>query len=181
MKKTFGCRLALMLALSTATTVGLKLPVAVAAPAPNFAPKDSGFSVWLPGKPQVTPTKLPIKGGKPINVKMYSLSSGPVSYVVLPVDLPATLNSNGVSKYLVGAEKGFVRSTGVKITSSKNITLNGYKGREISGELGTNVMTARFFAGKRRAFQIIAGSPKYKTVAQSAQIAKVLGSFRLAP
>lgn len=179
MKKTFGCRLAFMLALSAATSVGPQLPVAMAAPAPNFAPKGEGFSVWLPSKSQSSLNKIPVKGRAPITARMYTLSVGPISYIILPVPMPAKLSAAGASQYVKNAEKRFISSTGATVTSAKNVTLNGYKGRAIEGGLGENVMKTRIYAGNRHSFQIIAGSPKYKTVAQSAQIEKVLSSFKI--
>jgi hypothetical protein len=156
---------------------------AVAAPAPaapTFTSKSDGFAIWLPGKPQIankaaaTPT-----GGT--NVKYYTVAAPPLAFIVIPMQLPGTITPAITKRYFDGVQSGFTMSSGAKLVSSKTISLKGAAGREIVVKSGTNLIQGHFYAIGKRSYQVMAVSPEKKTPAQNAQIAKVLGSFRILP
>ena len=146
---------------------------------PTLTSRSEKFSVWLPGKPQIGSQVANVPGAGKMNVKFYMVRSAPVAYVVIPMKLPGVLPKSQTAQFLDGVQRGFTMSAGAKLISSKPISLQGISGREILVGAGENRMRARVFARGNRSFQIVAISPQSGAGGKSAQMTKVLDSFRI--
>ena len=166
-----------------AILTALAMPVAtapvLAAPAPTFTSKTDKYAIYLPGKPQSASRSAALPNGSQIKVNFVSLAKPPISYIVIPMKLPAAPTGVGIEQFLTGVERGFTMSTAAKLLSSKKLRLNGAAGREILVQVGPNLMRGRFFVKGNRSYQVIAVSPKNSEAKYRGSITQVLDSFRI--
>jgi hypothetical protein len=146
---------------------------------PTLVSKSDGFSVWLPGKPQVSQQAQQVPNVGNMAVKYYAVPSQAVSFVVMPMTLPRAMPSGQSRQFLDGVQRGFTAAPGAKLVSSKTISLNGVPGRELVVTARGNRILGRFFVTGKKSYQVLSVTPQKNAAAQAPLIAKVLNSFRI--
>lgn len=157
-------------------------PATKAAPTytkPTYTNKREGYAIWLPGKPKMGSRAATFPDGTRTKANFISVSQAPLTFIVIPLRLPATPRGVEINEFLNGVARGFTRSGAIKLLSSKAITLNGYPGREALLQAGAKSMRVRYFLAGNRSYQVLAISPQSAKAKYNAQIGKVLNSFRI--
>ncbi len=144
----------------------------------GFAPHGGGFSVQMPGKPEVAQNTLNTPVG-PMTVYHFSHETPAVIYGLTYSDAPPDLAARFSPEVLVEAGvRNAVTTLGGRLTSQRALRLNGYPGREFvleRSELSTGRI--RLFQVRERTYTIYAISPKDQVT--SAPVVRYLESFRL--
>ena len=146
---------------------------------PPYTNKREGFAISLPGKPKAGSRVATFPNGKKAKANFYSVVKAPLTYIVIPVQLPGTPKGVQIDQFLDGVQRGYTRRAGIKVLSSKKMSLQGYPGREVLLQAGANLTRIRYFVAGSRSFQVLAISPQNGADKYRAQINKVLDSFRI--
>lgn len=165
-------------ALGFALLTPLAAPV-LAAPAPTYTSKKDGYAIYLPGQPKSVSRQMAASGIGRKKVDFISLTRGPLTYVVIPMLLPAAPTGANLDGFLNGVQRGFTASPAAKLLSSNKISLPGAPGREILVQVGQNLLRGRFFVKGKRSYQVVAIVPRSGAAKYGAQVAQVLNSFRI--
>lgn len=143
----------------------------------EFSTQAGGFSVSLPGKPKQETEAIQQSGAGTLNNFFVELQYGAygVSYADFP-NIPSQLDAKQVDDLLNSVRDGVVGKN--KLLKERNITLNGYIGREIEfGSAGLNYKI-RIYLVKQRLYQQIAVLASPKLVANS-DTDRFFNSFKL--
>jgi hypothetical protein len=143
---------------------------------PTFKSTEENFVISLPGEPKQERTsgRGPFGNGHHI----YSIESGGINYTVSnslfenpptqPKDIKQTLD----------LARDLVRMvTNGKLLSDKEISFEGFAGREVRIEKDKRIWTLRAYVMKKRMYQLMTTEPKAKE--QSPEVAKFFESFKL--
>lgn len=147
---------------------------------PNFTSKAANFSIYFPVKPTEKRTPGSSQWGS-YETFIYQSETKPVSYLVVATTIPAKVDTSDPLNFIDGVQKGLVEEASAKLEKSRDVTLNGIPGREIHTSMnqGAALSRAYIYFTPRISYQVMAVGLKKEIQAQSAQIDKVLGSFRL--
>jgi hypothetical protein len=162
---TLGFRCVVPVTPAPAGSAGSARPHAPAPPADpwrEYAPEGAGFTVMMPGVPEVEEQTQRTPRGE-IVVHTYGVWFGDAFFAVMHTDLPAGMSKDeDVERLLDGGVQGAVQVA--RLVSQKNVELDGRKGREIVAERNAQglVLTlhARIYAADNRIFSIIATAEK---------------------
>lgn len=147
----------------------------------EFAPKEGGFSVRVPGDMKETVKKVKAPDGKDEVQRMYTFSPAPTTvYLILERDMAALANAKPatIQAALENSRKAAEESLKGKLLSEKKITLGKHPGLEFqveSAKLG--VYRSRIYIADGRMYQVTVMGPK--EVATSPTADEFLKSFKL--
>jgi hypothetical protein len=143
---------------------------------PKFKSTEENFMISMPGEPKQERTsgRGPFGNGHHI----YSIESDGVSYTVSnsAFEVPPA-QPKEIKRILDFARDMVVMVTGGKLLGDKDISLEGFPGREVKIEKGKRVWTLHAYVVKGRMYQLMTTEPKAKE--QSPAAAKFFDSFKL--
>jgi hypothetical protein len=143
----------------------------------EFASKEGGFTVAMPGTPQEQPfeTKTPFGMAKATN---WRVEAQVARYIVAIIDCPVPVAPDQVDQLFQGISEGFASSAKGKVKSDKKISLEGNAGREYVIELPNQaIVKNRSYLVKQRVYSLSVG-PLEKIAAEDAD--RFMDSFKLA-
>lgn len=152
---------------------------------PNFTVKSEGYALWLPAKPQTSTQEAGAPGTEKFAVQVAAASSGPISYVVVPVPVPGGRGDSDAGDFIESLVEGYIKSAQGKLTKTTNLMLGQHAGRQIEYTFGgTSPMAGnhgitRFYYTGPYAYQISAIGPKSALETKKVEVHKVLNSFRV--
>jgi hypothetical protein len=156
-------------------------PTKTGAKAKAFAPKDGGFSVEFPAKPDAKEQKLDLPDGGTATLKCFLLEPDGkdqalmVAYVDVPDDATETQTED---EFLDNAVKGFAGGVGAEEPTSKRVMLNGHLGREFECRFDDKgVIRGRIYLANGRLYQVIAAGSEDFLAGDTAT--KFFKSFKL--
>lgn len=151
----------------------------------RVAPGNEGFAVWMPGSPKVGAENLVIEQ-RPLILSYYSLIQDGTEYAVLSVsglenemaDLAHILMLNMYSKLIPNASLNVSEryEASIKATYQRDLSLNGYFGREYSIQARNRTGLWRFYTAGKRFYAVVA----LTTRGNSNLVNRFLHSFTLA-
>ena len=150
----------------------------------TFAPPNGGFSISMPGKPAMSDQEVPTRVGK-LNNRMYLLESGQGVYMVSYADFPDPVTDPVTIKAMLdNARDKAAKSSGNQLKEEKEITLEGYPGRDWLVSIPGGILRARaFWVRNQRLYQAVVLMPAGKDAeaekAREATMMKFLNSFGL--
>ncbi|MBA3240733.1 MAG: hypothetical protein H0T60_05850 [Acidobacteria bacterium] len=133
----------------------------------KLAPAEGGFMVLMPGTASEEKHSVETSVGKLEN-RIYSVETKQGVYMVMYADFPEVVSDADTIQRMLdnGRDKALANTKG-KLTSEKNIKLDGYAGREWLVEIpGSNVIRARAFWVKRRLYQSLVIFPEGRNTPQ---------------
>jgi hypothetical protein len=141
-----------------------------------FSPKGGGFSIMLPGEPKRREFPHGTSKGQTLS-PLYELTHEDFKYVVSYMNYPISVEGAERDKLLsMGAEAG-ITSAGGEVVSNTPISLDGYPGREVKGEMKGFSYRSRVYLVGQRLYLLIVWLPSNKTDSENA--AKFFNSFKL--
>jgi hypothetical protein len=147
----------------------------------EFAPKDGGFVVSMPGTPLERKEEDLKTPSGPIELHIYEVErkKEETAYLVIFCELPETVFKNSTDeKRLDYARKRAVNTSKGKLKSDKKIKVGDLPGRELQFEVeGKGVVRQRLFVVKDKLIQLLVAGPKEKVLSKDAD--KFLVSFKL--
>ena len=143
---------------------------------PKFKSTEENFTISMPGEPRQERNsgRGPFGNGHHI----YSIESNGVSYTVSNsvFENPPT-QPKDIKRVLDFARDVVLTVTSGKLLSDKDISVEGYPGREVRIEKDKKVWTLHAYVVKGRMYQLMTTEPKAKE--QSPDTAKFFDSFKL--
>ncbi|MDL1871621.1 hypothetical protein FBR05_05405 [Deltaproteobacteria bacterium PRO3] len=151
-------------------------PAAAEAKWQTFTPPEGGFSIAMPGKPQLTQSVHKSFVGA-VKESTYTIKAGGVTYSASYSELPGIAVTLGGSRTIFNkAKDGLLKEAGGSENAFNEISLGKSEGRELSFTLnGGGAGKARFFLVDKRLYVIVASGP----TGAAAGIGKFLNSFKL--
>jgi cell division septation protein DedD len=151
----------------------------------RIAPANEDFTVWMPDTPRVVGTKQLIMDRQPLTVSYYCLVQDGTEYAVLSVsgleskqrDLAHMLMLNLYSSLLPTAvlEESNRSAVSIKANYQRDISLNGYPGREFSIQAHQRTGLWRFYSVGRRFYAVAVSTTRQ----DNTLIDRFLDSFTL--
>lgn len=149
----------------------------------EFESDEGEFAVLMPRKPKVQRQKVPTAVGQ-IEVVIYMHDAGSKAYMVAFSDYPESLiQQKDPERMLSDGVKGAMRNIRGSKNYEKDITLGGYKGKEITFTVPSSSKLrsggkgkARMFLVKNRLYQVLALG--LKSISE-VEFDKFLDSFEL--
>ncbi len=147
----------------------------------EFAPKDAGFSVRVPGDMREAVKKVKGPGGKDEVQRTYTYAPNPSTvYLILDREMPALAKANAatIQTALENGRKAAEKSLNGKLLNEKKLSLGKYRGLEFqieSAKLG--VYRSRVFIVDGRMYQVTVMGPKDAATSRTAD--EYLESFKL--
>ena len=138
-----------------------------------FAPKDGGYSVKLPWKP----TALSLPHDTAEGRILYELIHEDLKYVVGYMNQPISVETADRDKFLSTAAESGITSSGGKVLRNTSISLNGFPGREVTGEMEGFSYRSRVYLVRQRLYLLIVWQLPNKTDSENA--AKFFDSFQI--
>jgi hypothetical protein len=152
--------LSILLSVSFATVRAQQQPATAAAPNDSttwitYAPAGAGFKVLMPSKP--SETAMPVQGRQDLENHVITLDTPLGGYVVSYVQFPDDVTDpRAIKEMLDRGREGGLASTKGELKNEKEISLNGFSGREWKMEIpGGIVAIARAYWVKRRLYQTV--------------------------
>lgn len=144
-----------------------------------FESQEGRFKAQFPRSPQTETSQTPTAVGN-LDMITYSAQNGEVYYAVATADYPADMvKASDPAKILDGARDGAAANVNGKLTSEKQIDVNGHKGRRINITASMQgidlVLDAVLILVENRLFQAIVVHPTTQSV--DADIEHFLTSF----
>jgi hypothetical protein len=140
-----------------------------------YSYESDGFAVSAPGEPTLTKQNQDSPGGK-VEVHNYAIELGNNSGVMISTTLFP--NVQGDPKTLVqGAKNGAVDTMNAKITSEKEITIDGYPGVQFEADSQNFHIRSRMYVVKDRLLMLLAIAPNESKIPPTAD--RVFDSFKL--
>ncbi len=146
----------------------------------TFEPDDGAFSILFPGKPEEQTESVSTAIGD-IETQFFIAEQKDRAYSVNYADYPREIIIvSDAEAMLDGAGMGAVSNVDGELLDEKEITLDGYPGREIEIEVKEDdiIVRARFYLVENRLYVVQAVS---KSKASAPDIDKFLDSFQLGP
>jgi hypothetical protein len=128
---------------------------------------EGGITVDMPGKPTKQSQDVPSPGGKATG-QMLTLDKGAEAYVAAFHEFPAAVSNLNIDPkvLLKGASDGVLKNMAGKVTSQRDVTVDGHPGTELIGEGskdGKDIeFTIRMYWAKPRLIQTLYLSEKGK-------------------
>jgi hypothetical protein len=142
-----------------------------------FSPDGGGFSIMLPGTPELQTQTVNTAAG-PIVVKMYIVNDNGMAYIVSYNDYPQeAMDQTTPEQVLDGARDGAVANVYGKLLSETILSLDGYPGRQINVGVGDNGIKARIYLVNNRLYNVMVSGPGQKLTTKT--VGDVLESFKL--
>jgi hypothetical protein len=140
-----------------------------------YSYESDGFAVSAPGEPVLTKQSQDSPGGK-VEIHNYTIELGNNSGVMISsTQFP---NVQGDPKVLVqGAKNGAVDKMNAKITSEKEITIDGYPGVQFEADSQSFRIRSRMYVVKDRLLMLLAIAPNDSKIPPTAD--RVFDSFKL--
>lgn len=144
----------------------------------EFASKEGGFKVIMPGTPEHQQFDTESDFGKGV-LHMYSIQAGKTIYGANYCDFPAEIKKAPLKKVYDASRDGAVANLKGKLASEKEIKLGKYPVREIQIEVaeGKQLFRARVFLVEQRLYQVVVMGTKEAATSKEAD--KFLESFKL--
>ena len=146
----------------------------------TFTSEDGGFSILFPGKPEEQIESVSTAIGT-IETEFFIVEQKDRAYSLNYADYPKEIiAASDAGSMLDGAGMGAVSNVNGELLDEKEITLDGYPGREIRIEVKEDdiIIHARFYLVENRLYVVQAVS---KSEASTPDIDKFLDSFQLGP
>lgn len=143
---------------------------------PKFKSTEENFTISMPSEPKQERSsgRGPFGNGHHI----YSLESGGVSYTVSnSVFENPPAQPKDIKRVLDLARDLVLTVTSGKLPTDRDISLEGFPGREVRIEKGKKIWTLHAYVIKGRMYQLMTTEPKVKE--QSPDSAKFFDSFKL--
>ena len=142
----------------------------------EFSQERGAFSLMFPDKP--TERFFPHNTEKgPTRSPLYEVTKDDIKYSFTYMDYPFSVEEKERDKLLdMGAEAG-ITQVGGKVVSNAAISLNGYPGREVKGEMQGIVYRSRVYLVGQRIYFMIVWLPSSQPMSENAT--KFLESFKL--
>ena len=123
----------------------------------TYTAPDGSFSIQLPGKPSIEPTKIPLEGGGTADVNMITATpTDHTSYVFTYVEREK-VGQQSPDQALAGARDGALRKVQGTLLTQKTITVQGYPGLDVHARArGNSFVDLRFVVVGNRLFMIMA-------------------------
>jgi hypothetical protein len=146
-----------------------------------FSSQADQFSVIFPGTPVVQnkTEKTPLGD---LRLKMYIDQSGASSYTVMAMEIPKAIRQSvaeDADSTLDGVADGFLKGSGGKLISQKEVMVDGFLGREIEASFldGASKVRCQVVLTRERIFMVAVVAPAEEDV--SAETKAYFGSFKL--
>jgi len=183
----------LLIPLCLATSLVTGYPVAIAEPEPiapmaaasqsvwsRFSPPEGGFSILMPGTPEESQENVGTEE-KPLILRGFkSIRENEGVYIVVYNDIPEEEMSNQkkLKAVLDSIPQEFAKAIKGRLISQKNITLNGYKGKEfkVQGSQGA-IFRGRAYLTNNRVYLIGVATAKERYLRRT--IPGFLNSFQI--
>jgi hypothetical protein len=145
-----------------------------------FTPKDGGFTITFPGKPeQSTSTTTTELGGVELHQFLVKRPKEKESFVLIYCDLPAEwIKDADAEKLLDRSRDGGVESIHGKLAKENKIKLEGNPGRELAVDAFGGTRLWRLYLLKGRLYQLLVTAESGRPSASSAKT--FFDSFNLA-
>ena len=143
---------------------------------------EGGLTAEMPGKPTKQSQDIPTGGGKATG-QMLTLDKGAEAYVLAFHEFPAAVSNLNIDPQVLlkSASDGAVKNIDGKVTSQRDVTVNGHPGTELIGEGskdGKDIeFTIRMYWAKPRLIQTLYLSEKGK--GDKANATKFLDSLKI--
>lgn len=147
----------------------------------TFESEEGRFSILFPGEPKEQTESVSTAIGT-IETEFFMVEQKDMAYSLNYADYPADIvAASDAGMMLNGARMGAVSNVNGELLDEKEITLDGYPGREIRIEIDEDdiIVRARFYLVENRLYVVQALSKKSK--ASSEEIDEFLDSFELRP
>jgi hypothetical protein len=143
---------------------------------PTFKSTEENFVISLPAEPKQERNSQPGPFGNGHHI--YTIDRGGIDYTISnsSFDNPPT-QSKDIKQTLDFARDLVRMVTNGKLLSDKEITFDGFTGREVKIEKNKRIWTLRAYIIKKRMYQLMTTEPKGKE--QSPEVAKFFESFKL--
>jgi hypothetical protein len=143
---------------------------------PKFKSTEENFTISMPGEPKQE--RNSVRGPFGNGHHIYTIESNGISYVISnsAFDDPPT-QPKDIKRILDFARDLVLTVTSGKLLNDKDISLEGFPGREVRIEKGKMLWTLHAYVVKGRMYQLMTTEPKAK--AQSPETAKFFDSFKL--
>ena len=143
----------------------------------NFTSEDGRFSILLPDTPKFETHNLSSAVG-PVVSKSYIVDDLDMSYGVTYTDYPSdVVERTDPQKMLDGARDGGISNSHGELVTEKNISLNGYPGREMTISVRDIAVRSRVYIVKNRLYSVLASGPIAQLYLEPA--VSILDSFNL--
>lgn len=137
----------------------------------TLAPKGSGFSISLPRRPENRTLKRAT-----YTAHMYSVNTGSATFTVHYADCDPS--DPDLRAGLVANRDTLIEGMRARLTSSREITVDGHTGLEFTGESFLGEVRGQLFIVGTRMFQMMAIVPNGKN--EKSNVNRFFNSFRLA-
>lgn len=148
----------------------------------QYTSTEGRFTVLMPGTPKTERQTQNTQLG-PINIQAFAVArqQESVAYIVAYSDFPNNfVQKANIQKLLDGARDGALRAAQGKLLSQRNISLNGYPGREFEFVNPVGLITKnRMYLVNGRLYQVIVVTKQDTQKYLSRSIAGFLNSFKL--
>jgi hypothetical protein len=149
--------------------------------------KEGGFTAQMPGTPTREVVSVDTKAGK-LDITILTVTKGDEVFIIGYNDIPASVAADANPKTILdNARDGAVRKVNGKVTSEREISIEGYPGKEFTGDgfspskngekSDEGTFTERVYWVNPRLYQVLNVRPKGSALDDDAQ--KFLDSFKL--
>ncbi|MDO8646811.1 MAG: hypothetical protein Q7R70_00140 [Candidatus Diapherotrites archaeon] len=146
-------------------------------PLKEFKPAGAGFSVLMPGTPQLQTQTMNTAIG-PVDIKMYVLEKDNLGYTVGYTSYPeAAVSEKTPDQMLDGARDGAVANVFGTLTSEEILSINGNPAREFTITVKGGGIRARIILVKNKLYMVLVAASKDNIMKK--QVGDFLESFKL--
>jgi hypothetical protein len=142
-----------------------------------FHSKGGGFSVQIPGTPQLSAQAVTTDAG-PVSLFMYISQTPSAVYMIGYSDYPSDVVKESNQDHLKGARDGAIKNTNSTLLTDTPISLNGVEGRAFTAETPTMFLDAHIYYRNYRLYQLVVVHDK-KSVAKNRDV--FMNSFKIIP
>ena len=135
----------------------------------KLAPAESGFSIMMPGKAEEE-----LQRSDDFTLHLYSVSTPAGIYMASYGDYAPRINLDPDGE-LAANRDNFLKGLNARLIETRNITLNGYKGLEFTGENDTTFFKSRVYINGNRVYQFMTAVDTGKD--DSANVNRFFASF----
>ncbi len=151
----------------------------------TFVSPEGGFSVSMPGTP-VKAGELLTSDSGPLAHYSHTLKTSMAEYGVSYSDFPYAINEpEQIKSSFDSGRDALLADMKLRLTSERDITIDGFPGRQIVAESETYAFHDRFLAVNKRLYQVVIVVPKGKQKPTElarfydSTVDKFFGSFKL--
>jgi TonB family protein len=155
---------------------GIPAPPSVQVEWQQFVSPDGSFSIHMPGQPSAQTGEVETISGKVKN-HSFMFSSGGLVYGISYGEFPLMHDSKNARATLDGARELGLARIGAKLRSEREITFEGFPGRELQAEVAGGLFTARNYLIGHRLYSIMVFLQHPATGVEN--VARYFESFKL--